>query len=103
MAAGKTPLNKLERLEFQSEWDVDPWCCLFRRELKKRWPQTFWSGPGEASPEEICNRIFFRELFSEHPVAYQYSGWFLSNVSCDLATEQPPPFTLESEWEDGEY
>ncbi len=101
MAGGKTSHNKLEDLDYQPEWDTDPWCCLFRNTMKKRWPSVYWSGTDTANPEEICQRIFFRELFCEHPIAYQYAGWFLSNISCDLATEEPA--WVGPEWEDGEY
>lgn len=98
MANGLQSLNGFTSLDYDPAWDTDPWCNVFRQELTKRWPRGF---DGHSQPEDILDRIFFRELFAEHEQAYAYSGWWLTNISGDLADE-PPPWA-DVNWEDGEY
>lgn len=98
MVNGPQSVNKFAEMDYDPEWDTDHWCGVFRKELARRWPRGF---EGHQDPKEIVDRIFFRELFSDHKHAYAYAGWWLTNISGDLA-EEPPPWA-DVNWEDGEY
>lgn len=76
-------MNRLAITEHKPSWDVNPNCRLWSHTMYSKY-KGCWADT-DSKPDEVIDRILTRELFAHDADAYEYAGWWLTNVSFDLA------------------
>lgn len=72
--------NPFMLMTYDTLWENDVHCCNFRAAVRILERKHF-----KDHQELAKQRILLREQFSTYPTAYEYAGWFLTNVTYDLA------------------
>lgn len=72
--------NKFVDMDFKDAWQRDDDCCWFASQMQR----ITHASNGKPGWQVMKERIKTRDLLFDNPRAFEYAGWYLTNVTYDL-------------------